>query len=374
MTLDPTKGMMVQYGSGTVSPDGTQVIPDLNPATPGKRYGLVHFDWHGPVIPPPPPTNDPGPCRSGSCCTLTGDPIDLSTGLVLLRETDMALSGSRGTVAIERTYRTGSTQSGPFGIGGRHNCGYLLATNTPVGAPLINLVMPDGDQFPFVRQANGTLINTTIPTLRGAVLTTPVNAQPSLRWKDGTTFHFQPRGLDIGLAASTLESIADVNGNTITLVRDAARPIRINEVLDPVGRKLTLSYDSTNRITSITDPIGRTVTYIYNSQNTLATVTDPEGGVTRYDYDSDNNVIRITDPRGVGRPCGEHLPRRKGDCTEAGGWRSPALSLPIGGRAVLNWVKDRRRWRTFSYGRQSERSGSGNYFYRSLGTDHDLSL
>ena len=47
-TLDPTQGVMVIYGTGEVSPDGTQIVPDFNPATPGMRYGIVHFDWHGP--------------------------------------------------------------------------------------------------------------------------------------------------------------------------------------------------------------------------------------------------------------------------------------------------------------------------------------
>ena len=42
MTLDPTKGSMVPYGTGTVANDGSNVIPDLDPAHPGKRFGLVH--------------------------------------------------------------------------------------------------------------------------------------------------------------------------------------------------------------------------------------------------------------------------------------------------------------------------------------------
>ncbi|MFQ5699677.1 MAG: PKD domain-containing protein, partial [Myxococcota bacterium] len=47
-TLDPTLGAMVQYGTGRVSADGRQIVPDLDPANPGHRFGLVHFDWHGP--------------------------------------------------------------------------------------------------------------------------------------------------------------------------------------------------------------------------------------------------------------------------------------------------------------------------------------
>jgi len=48
LTLDPTHGAMVPYGTGTVSNDGTQIVPDLDLAHPGHRYGLVHFDWHMP--------------------------------------------------------------------------------------------------------------------------------------------------------------------------------------------------------------------------------------------------------------------------------------------------------------------------------------
>ena len=30
------------------------IVPDPDPAFPGHGYGLVHFDWHGPMPPPPP--------------------------------------------------------------------------------------------------------------------------------------------------------------------------------------------------------------------------------------------------------------------------------------------------------------------------------
>src|SRR5262249_35846774 len=52
-TLDPARGQMVQYGTGIISDDGMQVIPNPDPAHPGHDYGLVHFDWHGPSAPPP---------------------------------------------------------------------------------------------------------------------------------------------------------------------------------------------------------------------------------------------------------------------------------------------------------------------------------
>ena len=61
MTLDPTKGQMVPYGTGTVTSDAGQIEPDLDSANPGQRFGIRNFDWHGPM-PPPAPIS---PCPEG---------------------------------------------------------------------------------------------------------------------------------------------------------------------------------------------------------------------------------------------------------------------------------------------------------------------
>lgn len=291
-TLDPTKGEMVIYGTGTVSNDGTQIVPDLNPVTPGRRFGLVNFDWHGPVTPP----NPVNPSPEGSCGPQQGDPVDLSSGVQVITETDVAIRGGRGAISIERTYRTLSALAGPFGVGTSHNYGFRLNTTAPQNSVVLNLIMPDGNQIPFVRQPNGTLINSTVPSLRGAVITTATNGTAALRWKDGTLFQFVPANFQLG---SVLQSISDPNGNIILLTRNPSRRAQITEVIDPVGRKLLLTYDNLDRINTIADPIGRIVKYTYNNQGTLETVTNPAGGVTRYDYDAQNRLVRVTDARGV---------------------------------------------------------------------------
>ncbi len=290
-TLDPTQGVMVNYGTGTVSPDGLQIIPDLNPATPGQRFGLVHFDWHGPgqMAPPENPSND----NDHPEC---GDPIDLSSGILVIRATDLEISGGRGRIGIDRNYRSLTTAVGPFGIGTSHNYGHRLDTINPQGSTVINVIMPNGSFFSFTKQPDGTFTNTTIPAVRGAVLSVVANNEVDLRWKDGQVFHFVPGNFQQG---SVLQSITDRNGNQTMLVRNANDLAQILEVIDPVGRSLTLTYDSSNRITSITDPINRTVQYTYNTQGTLETVTDPEGGVTRYDYNTQNQLTQITDARGI---------------------------------------------------------------------------
>ena len=307
-TLNPTIGMMVKYGTGTVSNDGTQIVPDFDPAHPNHRFGLVHFDWHGPTAQPPPQSNpSPGSCGGnpagsngpggGGCgckCAL-GKPVDLFSGIETINETDISISGSRGTISIERTYRSLTNNPGPFGIGTNHNYGYQLNIFPfQQGQGVITLIMPDGNQFPFNRQSDGTFVNSNIPTLRGAVLSTPSGGQFNLRWKDGTVYQFQAVA-----RLAVLTAIVDSNGNTISLAQDFSNPGRITQVTDPVGRSLNLSYDSSNRITSISDPIGRTVQYTYNSQGTLASVTNPAGGITQYGYDGQNRLITVIDPRGI---------------------------------------------------------------------------
>jgi len=311
-TLDPAKGQMVPYGSGIVSSDGTQIIPNPDPAHSGHHYGLVHFDWHGPTAPPPnqtnpspqnpaTPNNSNGPPRTSppappDCAPVcdrpspVGEPIDVSSGLDVVTATDVALPGLRGGVFIQRTYRTGTTNPGPFGIGTGHNFEYLLSLTGP---GVINLVMPDGNQFPFNQQPDGSFVNSTVPSLLGAVLRNPATGIFDLRWKEGTVYQFQRMNL-----LTLLTSVADSNGNVTTIVR-GSNPLQIAQIIDPVGRALTFQYDGSSRITSITDPLGRVVQYAYNSQGTLATMTDAAGGVTAYNYDAQNRLTKVTDARGV---------------------------------------------------------------------------
>jgi hypothetical protein len=172
LTLDPTHGAMVPYGTGAVSADGTQVVPDLDPNYPGHRYGLVHFDWHMPGYPPA-SQNNPSEICPAPCSPY---PVDYSSGLEVIRETDISFGGARGTVSLVRTYRNGmqtaGTSFGPFGYGTNHNYGYELAVVTPSANSVIPLIMPDGNQFPFSEQGDGTYISSAaIPALAGAVMT-----------------------------------------------------------------------------------------------------------------------------------------------------------------------------------------------------------
>jgi RHS repeat-associated protein len=313
-TLDPTRGYMVPYGTATVSNDGQHFIADADPSHPGHRYGLIHFDWHGPMPNPPnginpspsnptsPPTPSPGcPACEGTDpgSPTSGKPVDLGSGVLEYSSTDLAIQGGRGSISIMRVFRSLSSNSGPFGIGTGHNYSYVLGTFAYLqGQGVLYLVMPDGNQFAFNQQPDGTFINSVIPALRGVVLTAaPGNNSYTLIWAEGTVYQFQTSSQ--GGREAFLTSIADSNGNTITLTLNPDQPQQITQITDPVGRSFNLSYDGSNRITSISDQAGRTVRYAYNGQNTLASYTDPAQQTTHYAYDNQNNLLSITDPRGV---------------------------------------------------------------------------
>jgi RHS repeat-associated protein len=186
-----------------------------------------------------------------------------------------------------------SSNIGPFGRGGNHNYGYSLDTGTPQTAAVINLITPEWSRIPFARQG-AQLTNASL--LLGAVMLTGGNNRVTIRFKDGTIWAFSA---PTPQAFPWLESITDANGNSVVITRDSARPAKITQITDPVGRSLVLTSDPQDRITSVTDPIGRVVSYAYNALGALATVTDPEGGITKYEYGAADRLTREIDARNV---------------------------------------------------------------------------
>jgi len=306
-SLNPTLGMMVNYGTGTVSGDGTAVVPDPDPANPGHLYGISHFDWHFPI--PGGGGGGGGGGSGGGGGGGGGDPVDLATGLLMLSKPDVAIGGARGKIAIVRSYEEMTSATGPFGIGTNHNYNWLLnmqyISSTPGAKSQVSLVRPDGNSFPFAGVAGGTYTNTGVPSVNGATITTTQCITNSvgygcgtLTWKNGTVYQFQNL-LNGQPWIAFLTSITDSNGNTTQIVHSSSIPTEVVQVIDPAGRSLNLSYDGSYRITSITDPIGRSVQYTYNGIGKLATITDLGGGTTTYNYNSQNQLASVTDARGI---------------------------------------------------------------------------
>ena len=281
---------MAQYGTGTVSANGSQIVPDIDPAT-GKQFGQPRFccgyvmpAWLRALL------DFVAGTVGGLATTIEGltggDPVDLGTGIFVLKKTDLVLPG-RLPVTITRTYRTLGTNAGPFGLGTSHSYDVILQQD----GDLRRLLLPGGVRVAFPQQSDGTFRNLTDPTYRGAVLT-EVGGGHSLRFKDGATWTFGAPSLNV----SFLIAQADRTGNQLTFTRTGTTGT-LTAITDSVGRTVQFSYLN-GRITEILDPVGRRVTYAYNNSR-LATVLDPEGGTTRYTYDSQGRMLTLTDAREI---------------------------------------------------------------------------
>ncbi len=272
------------WGTGTASDDGRRIVSD-----PG--FGLPRLAWHGAAS-----RSSSDGVRSGQPNRATGgEPVDLPTGRFTVSKTDVTLPG-RLPIRLGRFYRSESSQTGLLGVG------WALEPYETVllgrGTSLV-LIHPDQSEAVFAPNGAGQWVNTSDPTLTGAVLSAlPGEFVFQLRSRDGIVRRFDRI---VGFAnLAGLAVITDRNGNAITLTRaDVFQQNRITSISDAAGRGVTLAYDDNGRIASITDPIGRSVRYEYDPAGRLGTVIDAAGGRTRYTYDTNHRITSITDPRDI---------------------------------------------------------------------------
>jgi YD repeat-containing protein len=111
----------------------------------------------------------------------------------------------------------------------------------------------------------------------------------TLKEKSGTKYYFGTN--------QRIKKIEDRNGNFITFNYDSYdRPI---EIIDSVGRKTTITYNSNNLVSQIEDPIGRSAYFSYDEADNLISITDIGGYSCSFTYDSNNNINSITTPLGT---------------------------------------------------------------------------
>ncbi|MFQ5899195.1 MAG: DUF6531 domain-containing protein [Candidatus Methylomirabilia bacterium] len=215
--FDLSIGDWAVWGTGTVSPDGTQIVSD-----PG--FGLPRFAWHFAAFSffVAQALADEVRPRGQKA----GEPVDLPTGRFTVRKTDLVLPG-RLPVTIARTYRSENPRPGLFGVGWNLAVYESVITVSATGTTL-SLILGDQSAYRLAPAGPGQWQNTTEPFLRGAVVTQPSGATFQLRFKDGTMQRFdQIQGFSnlFGLTA-----ITDRTGNTVTISREAA-------VAPAVGRR-----------------------------------------------------------------------------------------------------------------------------------------
>jgi RHS repeat-associated protein len=297
---DTESGQFIPYGTGTVTADGRQIKPDIDPAT-GKPYGLPAFSWHFPAANKP--ANSQAP--DGGCPTCgkkadentVGKAVDTASGTEKYQHTDFGVIGGRMPYSITRTYRSNDDRQGPFGIGSAHNFELVLQETSP---QLVELVQPNNyrTRFPIIAGSTTQYANEDDPNYRGAVLTKN-GTNYVLRSKNGAEMAFEPTIASLNLVPIyNLSKISDRNGNAITINR-TGRANAITSIRSAFGQ-LTVDADpNTGRINKITDQSGRSVSYQYDAAGRLVTMTDPLGQTMGYTYDAANQLLTTTNQRGI---------------------------------------------------------------------------
>jgi RHS repeat-associated protein len=278
------------YGQGQVTPDRRQIAPE-----PGVRI----YEFTGAMVSDPSFAPSEGPEVCNEC--EAGDPVDLGTGLFVLRTTDLAVPDFT-PITLTRTYRTKDLQSRAFGMGTSHPFDMFLVGDS-VAYTYADLILADGGRVHFVRTSPGTSYLNAI-FKHTATQSRFYNAQmlwnqQSARWNmtlaDGTRYEFPDSSSAVFVAQAALTHVWDRFGNELALTRDGSG--RLTRIQGFTG-SIDFQYDASNRITQATDNIGRHVGYQYDASGRLWKVTDVAGGVTEYGYDSFNRMRTVKDPRG----------------------------------------------------------------------------
>jgi RHS repeat-associated protein len=274
------------YGKGTVTQDAKQVVPD-----PGVRV----YEFTGAMI------NVPGLVPAAiaairdAFAAISGDPVDLGTGLLINSHTDLYLPDIL-PISITRTYRQSDSRSRPFGIGTNFDYGIFLHSQNQYQEA--DLIFPDSSKVHYVRTSPGNGISDAV-----------FEAQDSPTAFYKSTIVFNGWGWDLKLRDGStlvfgfnqpLQLIRDRYGNQITLTRTNGQGGNITQITSPNGLWIRLSYDTSDRITRAEDITGRVVTYTYDTGGRLIQVTGPAANnITKYAYNASHQLTTITDARDI---------------------------------------------------------------------------
>ncbi|WP_416963453.1 RHS repeat-associated core domain-containing protein [Streptomyces sp. Agncl-13] len=288
MDYDPGgKGWYV-YGHGKVNADATQVVPDSKTrvwAFTGAMFNTTNLpNWLPSWL-------------DDTIDWLSGDPVNLSTGLLTDAHTDLAVDDALTPVDITRTYWQGDTASRAFGIG--RDLTYNAFLHSEEQYQEVDLYLPGGQKIHYDRTSAGTSFLDAVFELtgasgqfRGTKIDWNGNTGWDLTFPDGTVWVFPQY--------APLKEIRDRYGNTLSLTRAYTTRGNLTRLTTSGGRWIALTYDAHNRVTQARDNAGRTVSYTYDSAGRLDTVTDPAGKVSSYTYDgTSNRIATAKDARGI---------------------------------------------------------------------------
>jgi len=219
---------------------------------------------------------------------LSPDPVNTATGNYVYQRQDLRLPGKGFGFVFERTYNSQDASSptalnGPLGFGWSHAYSASCAINSSSG---IDIHWGDGKVESYTPNPDGS-----------GGFTPPYGVFDILAAGAGGTYTLTKKNQMVYLfdASGRLVSIADRNGNTLTLIYTGGN---LSSVTDTAGRNISFTYDASGHLTKITDPINRTVQFTYDTAGNMISATDVRGQTTQYTYDTSHQLLTVTDPRG----------------------------------------------------------------------------
>jgi RHS repeat-associated protein len=285
------QGGWYEYGQGTVSRDGRQIVPD---AGVDLKRVTCYFTLG-------PSAAHAAPVVAGA---RDGDPVDLATGFFTLEKTDLVVPDVI-PIVLRRAHRPGDAAYRQLGSSNFDYHMYL--TGDATNFTWAELILADGARIRYDRisgttQYDSILEHTATPTAfyKSRLAWSTTHAGWAITFTNGTVYEFPGLGQSPGPG---LEGIRDRFGNRLTIVRGSPTR-RILRVISPNGRWVEFTHHATlDVVTQVKDNAGRTVAYEYDPVYTrLSKVTDPAGGATEYTYTAATGVpqlLTVKDPRGI---------------------------------------------------------------------------
>lgn len=221
--------------------------------------------------------------------------VNVGSGNLLVRSTDLVLPGIEGNVVLGADYNSlnigSSIETGAFGHGWRSRSGIdvrLIANSDGT----VTFTGPDGVVGTFT-PVTGTS-NYTSPGVFKATLVKTSSGWNLTDHNSGSVIAFKSSGKP--------STITDRNGNVVTVTYNASgQQTKITSDWGPAAiRTGATAYGSNGFISSYTqtgtDATTHTVGYGYDSAGNLTSITDPDGNQYVFGYDSAHNLTSITTP------------------------------------------------------------------------------
>ncbi len=265
-TYEPDEGWD-NYGTATVTPDGSQVVPEAGAYIDGfqgasmtaEMLALVDPLCHVPFL--------------GHLCS--SDPVDYGNGLFEYKMIDLVEPGTP-SISLTRFFRQNDATTYSLGLG--MAASYDLRLNSTNASNYANLAIPGNERVTF-QPMNGP--GTGVPMVAvsgppewlGAELTR--GSVYRVRRRDGMRYQFGGNGS----GSTWLTEITDPSRNRIIISRTFPGKL-VSILAEPSGRWITFARSSCcngSVLSSASDSAGRTVTYTYQTTAPyrLLTVTDP---------------------------------------------------------------------------------------------------